>query len=38
MQSITNNQTNAHFLLQIDLRKQSKFELEFEKEKSMVSI
>lgn len=27
---ITNNQTNAYFILEIDFKKQSKFELEFE--------
>lgn len=30
---ITSNQTNAYFILEIDLRKQSKFELEFKNEK-----
>lgn len=30
---ITNNQTNAYFILEIDLKKQSKLELEFENEK-----
>lgn len=37
---ITSNQANAYFILEIDLRKQSKFELEFEneKEKNMIPI
>lgn len=37
---ITNNQTNAYFILEIDLKKQSKLELEFENEKktNMISI
>lgn len=37
----TSNQTNAYFIIEIDLRKQSKFELEFENEKekkNMISI
>lgn len=35
---ITNNQTNAYFILEIDLRKQSKLELEFENKKKQHDI